>query len=141
MSAKGSGLWARMGAIRSAPITIVAVACAALMIDNIAYSISFACLPHMFEDMELASESQIGIVTTMFGIGALVTSIFSGILSDRTGSRKLLLVVGAVGYSACGIMLHFAHKLWHILLYRFLNGLASGCVYPIAIATVGDNPI
>ncbi|KAJ1724125.1 hypothetical protein LPJ53_001588 [Coemansia erecta] len=90
----------------------------------------------MFEDMELASESQIGIVTTMFGIGALITSIFSGILSDRTGSRKLLLVIGAIGYSACGIMLYFAHKLWHILLYRLLNGLASGCVYPIAIATV-----
>ncbi|KAJ2396484.1 hypothetical protein GGI23_003900 [Coemansia sp. RSA 2559] len=128
----------RMKEIRTAPATVVAVACLAVAIDNIAYAISFACLPHVFEDMQLASESKVGLASTMFGVGSFFTSILSGIVSDRIRSRKLPIIVGAVGYSLCGVILFFSSKLHHVLLYRLVNGLASGCTYPIATATVGD---
>ncbi|KAJ1793556.1 hypothetical protein LPJ59_004708 [Coemansia sp. RSA 2399] len=128
----------RMKEIRTAPATVVAVACLAVAIDNIAYAISFACLPHVFEDMHLASESKVGLASTMFGVGSFITSILSGIVSDRIRSRKLPIIVGAIGYSLCGVILFFSSKLHHVLLYRLVNGLASGCTYPIATATVGD---
>ncbi|KAJ2656611.1 hypothetical protein IWW48_004921 [Coemansia sp. RSA 1200] len=124
--------------MRTAPATVVGVACLAVVVDNIAYTMSFACLPHMFEDKAMASESQLGLASTMFGVGSFVTSVLSGIISDRTRSRKLPMVVGATGYALCGVILFFSSKLHHILLYRLVNGLASGCNYPIATSTVGD---
>ncbi|KAI9468178.1 major facilitator superfamily domain-containing protein [Coemansia mojavensis] len=124
--------------IRSLPITIVVGSCIAQLIDNITYTISFACLPHLFEDLQLASESQIGLVAAMFGIGGVLTSSLSGFVSDRLQSRKLPLVLGSIGYAICGCILFFSHKLWHLLLYRLLNGMASGLVYPISTAAVGD---
>ncbi|KAJ2212684.1 hypothetical protein EV179_004431 [Coemansia sp. RSA 487] len=128
----------RMKELRTAPATVLTVACLAVAIDNIAYAISFACLPHLFEDMQLASESKVGLASTMFGVGSFVTSIMSGMISDHVRSRKLPMIVGAIGYSLCGVILFFSSKLHHVLLYRLVNGLASGCTYPIATATVGD---
>ncbi|PIA18277.1 MFS general substrate transporter [Coemansia reversa NRRL 1564] len=84
--------------IRTKPIAIVVGACIAQLIDNIAFTISFACIPHLFEDMKLASESKIGLAATMFGAGSFMTSALSGLL----------------------------------------NGMASGLVYPISAASVGD---
>ncbi|KAJ1839989.1 hypothetical protein LPJ70_004841, partial [Coemansia sp. RSA 2708] len=124
--------------IRAVPTAVVAGACVAQLIDNITYTISFACLPHLFEDMKLASESKIGLVAAMFGVGGVLTSSLSGFISDRLKSRKLPLVVGSVGYAVCGCVLSFSHKLWHLMLYRLLNGMASGLVYPISTAAVGD---
>ncbi|KAJ2194538.1 hypothetical protein EV180_004112 [Coemansia sp. RSA 518] len=124
--------------IRASPTAVVVGSCIAQLIDNITYTISFACLPHLFEDMKLASESQIGLVAAMFGIGGFLTSSLSGFVSDRLQSRKLPLVVGSIGYAICGCVLFFSHKLWHLLLYRLLNGMASGLVYPISTAAVGD---
>ncbi|KAJ1866259.1 hypothetical protein LPJ78_001989 [Coemansia sp. RSA 989] len=74
----------------------------------------------------------------MFGIGGVLTSSLSGFVSDRLQSRKLPLVLGSIGYAICGCILFFSHKLWHLLLYRLLNGMASGLVYPISTAAVGD---
>ncbi|KAJ1858699.1 hypothetical protein LPJ76_000763 [Coemansia sp. RSA 638] len=127
-----------MADIRASPTAVVVGSCIAQLIDNITYTISFACLPHLFEDMKLASESQIGLVAAMFGIGGFLTSSLSGFVSDRLQSRKLPLVVGSIGYAICGCVLFFSHKLWHLLLYRLLNGMASGLVYPISTAAVGD---
>ncbi|KAJ2083999.1 hypothetical protein H4R24_000345, partial [Coemansia sp. RSA 988] len=79
------------------PITVVAGACIAQLIDNIAFTISIACIPHLFEDMKLASESKIGLTAAMFGAGSFVTSILSGYGSDKIRSRKLPLVTGAIG--------------------------------------------
>ncbi|KAJ2728510.1 hypothetical protein H4S00_000939 [Coemansia sp. D1744] len=124
--------------IRASPTAVVVGSCITQLIDNITYTISFACLPHLFEDMKLASESQIGLVAAMFGIGGFLTSSLSGFVSDRLQSRKLPLVVGSIGYAICGCVLFFSHKLWHLLLYRLLNGMASGLVYPISTAAVGD---
>ncbi|KAI8319361.1 MFS general substrate transporter [Martensiomyces pterosporus] len=107
-SGKRSDLRAAIRRQRSLPRSVMIVACLALMVDNLCYSISIACLPHLYEDMHLASESKVGMATTMLGIGAFLTSIISGILSDRIQSRKLL------------------------------NGLASGFVYPIATSTTAD---
>ncbi|KAJ1743873.1 hypothetical protein LPJ68_000546 [Coemansia sp. RSA 1086] len=53
----------------------------------------------------------------MFGIGGVLTSSLSGFVSDRLQSRKLPLVLGSIG---------------------LLNGMASGLVYPISTAAVGD---
>ncbi|KAI9499909.1 major facilitator superfamily domain-containing protein [Coemansia spiralis] len=127
-----------MKELRSAPSAVVVVACIAVAIDNIAFTLSFACLPHIFEDMELASESTLGLVAMMFGIGSFITSITSGIVSDHVHSRKLPMLAGALCYALSGITLFFSKKLHHVLLYRLINGLASGLNYPIATATVGD---
>ncbi|KAI7832100.1 major facilitator superfamily domain-containing protein [Kickxella alabastrina] len=128
----------KIGAMRSTPAAIVAFTCLSLLVDNIAYSIAFAFLPHVFDDMKLASESQLGIVTTLYGVGTFITSIISGIVSDKMGRRKPLMLIGAVGYGISGIVLFFSHKFWHILVYKLVNGLASGCIYPLSIAIIGD---
>ncbi|KAJ1734238.1 hypothetical protein LPJ61_001177 [Coemansia biformis] len=88
--------------------------------------------------MRLASKAKIGLVMAMFGVGSIVTSTLAGLVSDRWRSRKLPLVIGSIGYVASGLILGLSHKLWHVLLYRLLNGMASGLVYPITTAAVAD---
>ncbi|KAJ2778011.1 hypothetical protein H4R18_004860 [Coemansia javaensis] len=124
--------------VRAMPALVVAGSCIAQFIDNTIYSISFACLPHLFEDMQLASKAKIGLVMAMFGVGSVITSVLAGVVSDRWKSRKLPLVIGSAGYVASGLVLGLSHKLWHVLLYRVLNGMASGLVYPITTAAVAD---
>lgn len=72
-----------------------------------------------------------GLVFSMTGVANVLVAPRMGRLSDRIGSRQLLLVClggGAVLYVLQG----FATAVWHMILLRFLLGLFTGGLMPVA---------
>ena len=84
-----------------------------------------------------ASAIELGLVFTAFSISRSVFSPIVGRLSDRIGRRTLILV-GLAVYAAVSVMYAWADSLWMLGIFRFIQGIGSVMVTPIAQAYVGD---
>jgi len=84
-----------------------------------------------------ASGVQIGLVFTAFSVSRALLGPFVGRLSDRVG-RKSFMLVGLGIYAAISLLYTSASSLWELGLFRFLQGIGSVMVLPLAQAYVGD---
>ena len=79
----------------------------------------------------------LGIISAgFFASNAIATPIF-GRLSDRRG-RKLFISVGLLCYTIISAGFIWANTVPHLVLIRFLQGIAGGMILPIAQAYIGD---
>jgi DHA1 family multidrug resistance protein-like MFS transporter len=76
-------------------------------------------------------------VFTAFSISRARLGPFIGRLSDRIGRRPIILA-GLLIYAAVSVLYAHAESLWALGLFRFIQGIASVMVTPIAQAYVGD---
>jgi DHA1 family multidrug resistance protein-like MFS transporter len=84
-----------------------------------------------------ASAVEIGLVFTAFSVSRALLGPFVGRLSDRIGRRPLILG-GLLVYTAVSVLYASAGSLWMLGAFRFLQGVGSVMVTPIAQAYVGD---
>lgn len=84
-----------------------------------------------------ASGAQLGLVFAAFSISRFLLGPLVGRLSDRVG-RKRLIVVGLGVYTLVSLLYVVAQTLWQLGAFRFVQGIASVMVTPIAQAYVGD---
>jgi multidrug resistance protein len=84
-----------------------------------------------------ATGLEIGLVFAAFSISRAVLGPFVGRLSDRIG-RKPLILAGLAVYAAVSVLYAVADNLWQLGIFRFVQGIASVMVTPIAQAYVGD---
>ncbi len=84
-----------------------------------------------------ASAVQLGLVFTAFSVSRAVFAPFVGRLSDRIG-RRTLIVGGLAIYACVSVLYVSADRLWLLGVFRFLQGIGSVMVTPIAQAYVGD---
>ncbi len=84
-----------------------------------------------------ASGVAIGLVFSAFSLSRSLLGPFIGRLSDRVG-RKRILISGLAGYAVVSLLYPLAANLWHLGLFRLLQGAASVMVTPIAQAYIGD---
>ncbi len=84
-----------------------------------------------------ASGLQIGLVFASFSISRALLGPTIGRLSDRIG-RKPLILAGLAIYAAVSVLYAAAGTLWQLGIFRFIQGIASVMVTPIAQAYVGD---
>lgn len=84
-----------------------------------------------------ASAFELGLVFTAFSISRSLFGPMVGRLSDRIGRRTLILG-GLAIYAAVSVMYAWATSLWMLGMFRFLQGIGSVMVTPIAQAYVGD---
>ncbi len=84
-----------------------------------------------------ATGLQIGLVFAAFSVSRALLGPFIGRLSDRIG-RKPIIVAGLVIYAAVSVLYAWSSALWQLGLFRFVQGIASVMVTPIAQAYVGD---
>ncbi|MDD5220402.1 MAG: MFS transporter [Candidatus Bipolaricaulis sp.] len=84
-----------------------------------------------------ATGLEIGLVFAAFSVSRAVLSPFIGRLSDRVG-RKPIIVAGLVVYALVSVLYAWSTALWQLGLFRFIQGIASVMVTPIAQAYVGD---
>ena len=78
-----------------------------------------------------------GIATTIFMLGWAVGGLYFGMLSDRWGRTKtmmlaILVYAGFTGLSA------FAQSKWDFMAYRFLTGLGVGGEFAAGVALVAE---
>ena len=82
-------------------------------------------------------EEYSGYATSIFMVGWAVGGIFFGILGDRVGRARTLLLTILL-YSAFTGLSALSIGFWDFSLYRFLTGLGVGGVFAVAVSLVAE---
>ena len=70
-------------------------------------------------------------------VGLFVGSMIFGMVGDRIGRRRVLLVATAA-FGVCTLLCALAGSVWQLAGIRFLAGLGLGAILPNATALVGE---
>ncbi|KAI8908910.1 major facilitator superfamily domain-containing protein [Gorgonomyces haynaldii] len=98
-----------------------------------AYSICTPVLPFVLDD-----PTEISVLVSAYGFGLLVMSPIIGIISDKLGHRKLLMLVGACVLGAGMVVFALVPIFWVLLVSRVVQGAASGTMWTLGLAIVAD---
>ncbi len=79
----------------------------------------------------------LGIIFTSFSLARAIFMPIIGKISDKT-SRKKFIVTGLLIYSVISLVYLLAYNVWTLTLIRFIHGIASAMVIPIAMAYIGE---
>jgi len=79
-----------------------------------------------------------GVVLSLFGFVNSPLQPFTGRLSDRTGRRKIFVLVGLSILGAASFAYTLATAYWHLLVLRTLQGVAGAFIIPTTVALVND---
>ncbi|MFP4590041.1 MAG: MFS transporter [Halobacteriales archaeon] len=79
-----------------------------------------------------------GVVLSLFGFVNSPLQPFTGRLSDRTGRRKIFVLVGLAIIGLASLSYAFASAYWHLLVLRVLQGIAGALIIPTTVALVND---
>jgi EmrB/QacA subfamily drug resistance transporter len=92
-------------------------------------------LPHIVT--ELHGQDLYVWVVTIFLLTSTVSVPIYGKLSDLYGRKPLLtfgIVLFLVGSALCGL----SQEMWQLILFRGIQGIGAGSIFPIALAVIGD---
>lgn len=78
-----------------------------------------------------------GYATAIFMLGWATGGLIFGVLGDRWGRAKTMLLT-IVLYSGCTGLSAFATQFWDFALYRFLTGLGVGGEFAVGVALVAE---
>lgn len=84
-----------------------------------------------------ANPTGVGIIAGVSAFTGIVASIPAGILSDKIGRRKML-ILSAIVFSSAPFLYLFVTQVWHLAIVRFYHGLATAIFIPVAMALVAD---
>jgi len=82
------------------------------------------------------TQTQIGLISGGLSFTWAIAAFFVGWLSDRTGQRKLLLVLSTIAFSLCSFLTGISSSFAFLIGARLLMGVAEGGVMPISHAMV-----
>src|SRR5579871_6263301 len=92
-------------------------------------------MPFVLRDLRL-SNTQIGLLASALSLTWACAAFAIGFISDRTGSRKGVLIVATLFFSACSFLSGIAGSFAILLASRMLMGVAEGGVMPISQAII-----
>jgi predicted MFS family arabinose efflux permease len=78
------------------------------------------------------SNTQVGLLSSGLSLTWALAAFAIGVISDRTGSRKGLLVLATLAFSVCSFGSGMAIGFTMLLLTRMLMGVAEGGIMPIS---------
>ncbi len=108
----------------------------AILVSMIGFGLIMPFLP-IYAQLYGATDTQVGLMMGIFALVRLATSPIGGWLADKIG-RKPLMVFGMFLYTVVMYLFGTANTLPELFLYRGGQGAASGLVWPVAMAYVGD---
>ncbi|KAJ1961853.1 hypothetical protein GGI12_003009 [Dipsacomyces acuminosporus] len=123
---------------RQSATTLWAASSLFLFIDTFIYCLTVADLPDILQTQMHVSESENGIMTSIFGIGGLLGGLISGLLSDRYHTRRSLQLLAAATYTVAGMIFYHSKHFYQLLIFRLINGIASGIACTMLYTVVGD---
>ncbi|ASJ07807.1 transporter [Thermococcus siculi] len=83
------------------------------------------------------SETQMGLVSTIFVATSALMTIIWGFLSDIKGRKKLLVIGVLIGEIPC-FLTAFVSNYYQLLLMRFFTGIGIGSIIPIGYSLIAD---
>ena len=106
-----------------------------LLLAALDQTIVATSLPHIVS--ELGGLSQYSWVFTAYMLATTVTVPLYGKLGDIYGRRPLFLAaisIFLIGSALCGA----AHGMTQLVVFRAVQGLGAGGLFPLALATIGN---
>lgn len=123
---------------------MLAVAALAWLFDTMDQQIfALARMPAVTDLLGAASQADptvtraVGVATMVFMLGWATGGIIFGILGDRIG-RVRTMVLTILAYSAFTGLSATAHGFWDFAVYRFLTGLGVGGEFAVGVALVAE---
>ena len=108
-----------------------------LVVVMLGFGLVIPIFPFFIEELG-AGGKELGLLVA---ISALLEFLFAplwGSVSDRVG-RKLVLMIGMVGYGLSSLLMGLATQLWMLFASRALSGILSSATLTTALAYVGDS--
>ena len=82
------------------------------------------------------NNTQVGILAGALSLTWALAAFAIGMVSDRTGSRKGLLILATLAFSACSFLSGIAASFMLMLGARLLMGVAEGGIMPISMSLI-----
>ncbi|HEX5823999.1 MAG TPA: MDR family MFS transporter [Candidatus Limnocylindrales bacterium] len=76
-------------------------------------------------------------VVTIYLLTSTITVPFYGKLSDLYGRRPMIMI-GITLFLAGSVLSGLSQTMWQLILFRGIQGLGAGALFPIALAVIGD---
>ncbi len=118
------------------PRTALLVLTTLNLLNYVDRSVLFAVQPMVEAEFHL-SKTQLGYLTSAFLAFYMIAAPFTGPLADRY-SRKLIIVLGAIFWSALTLLTAFTHTYWELLIRHTLVGVGEATFVTIAPTFVAD---
>ena len=87
-------------------------------------------MPFIARDLHFNNQ-QVGLIASALSFTWAVSAFLGGALSDRTGSRKPVLLASAVAFSLCSFLSGVAGSFVALFFARLLMGLVEGPFMPV----------
>ncbi len=76
-------------------------------------------------------------VVTVYLLTATVTGPIYGKLSDQFGRRPMMMI-GVSLFLLGSLLSGLSQEMWQLIVFRGIQGLGAGAIFPIALAVIGD---
>jgi EmrB/QacA subfamily drug resistance transporter len=125
----------RLGVDPTARTPILFAILITLFLSALDQTIVGTALPRIVTD--LGGNELYTWVVTIYLLTSTITGPIYGKLSDQFGRRRLLMI--GVGLFLLGSALSgLSSSMWQLILFRGIQGLGAGAIFPIALAVIGD---
>lgn len=112
------------------------VLCFAVFVSMIGFGLIMPFLPIYARDFG-ANKTQIGLMVSIFSMAKIFSAPVGGKAADLYG-RKPVMVTGMCVYVVVMFLFGTARTVNELMIYRAGQGAASGLVWPVAMAYIGD---
>jgi len=95
----------------------------------------YQLLPFLVPELRLTN-TQVGFLSSVLSITWAISGYLFGLVSDRTGRHKGILIAAIVTFSLCSFLSGQARTFATLMAARFLMGLSEGPLLPISQSLV-----
>jgi len=124
-----------LGLSHRAKLQILGAILLGLFLGALDQTIVGTALPRIVTD--LGGNELYTWVVTIYLLTSTITVPFYGKLSDIYG-RKPLLMIGITLFLIGSALSGLSQEMWQLILFRGIQGLGAGALFPISLAVIGD---
>src|ERR1700761_4894466 len=94
-------------------------------------------MPLIQPDLHL-NNTQVGVLAAALSLTWAIAAFGIGLVSDKTGSRKGLLILATLAFSVCSFLTGIAASFATMLGARLLMGVAEGGIMPVSMSLIAS---